>query len=565
MSGAIKCSGVGCVVCVFAFLVFLSLLGGGFLAEVDFLPSGLLPVVFGIAVDLYGALFSFVVCLISFCVLVYSNFYMEGSSGILRFGLVVKLFVLSMLLLVLVPNFMSMMVGWDGLGLTSFLLVVFYDDKRSLGSGYITFISNRIGDGLLILALALSSFCMGWGIVDILVFSFSSAVSGLVCVASTTKSAQIPFSSWLPCAMAAPTPVSALVHSSTLVTAGGYLLIRYSSCVSSWSYSSLGCLFSLTSLISGLSACYEWDIKKVVAYSTLSQMSLVMLAISVGATDVAFFHLLCHALFKSLLFLCVGVVIFSCGVQDMRFISGVNINTPWVGAWIVCSCLSLGGFPFMAGFYSKDLVIECVLCSGGNLLGVLMSGISLVLSVVYCYYLVDCLLGEVGCAMSMSPKLVGIVSFPCGVLGLGALFGGWVLQSCVLPFNVKFSWFVLEKLFPLVGLLWGFIILVWKLGGWEILLFGSFLNVMGSSESCFFSAASKGFYLYELSGELIPRLVLKQSALLGEYVESGEVEWSVGSSGAWGLTGKMFEKVSQSYSGPAGHLLLKTVLSLMSI
>jgi NADH-ubiquinone oxidoreductase chain 5 len=179
----------------------------------------------------------------------------------------------------------------------------------------------------------------------------------IVILASITKRAQIPFSAWLPAAMAAPSPVSALVHSSTLVTAGVYLLIRFSPVLGMNRFLlNLGCT---TMFMSGLGANFEMDLKKIIALSTLRQLGLIFFVLALGYEELAFFHLLSHAFFKSLLFLCAGVFIHGMGdIQDVRFLGGISVLYPVRTIYFFVCSLSLCGFPFLAGFYSKDLILE---------------------------------------------------------------------------------------------------------------------------------------------------------------------------------------------------------------
>jgi NADH-ubiquinone oxidoreductase chain 5 len=196
----------------------------------------------------------------------------------------------------------------------------------------------------------------------------------MVILAGITKSAQIPFSAWLPAAIAAPTPVSALVHSSTLVTAGVYLLIRFHEMLGV-----NGVLFytgCLTMFMSGLGANLEIDLKKVIALSTLSQLGVIIFSLSLGLEELAFFHLIAHALFKSLLFLCAGVFIHGAGdAQDVRLLGGVIKRIPVSSVFFVCCSMSLCGFPFLSGFYSKDLILESyILGEMGALMGLVVAG-----------------------------------------------------------------------------------------------------------------------------------------------------------------------------------------------
>lgn len=204
----------------------------------------------------------------------------------------------------------------------------------------------------------------------------------LVVLAAITKRAQIPFSAWLPAAIAAPTPVSALVHSSTLVTAGVYLLIRFSYLLNVNTI--IFYVGRITIFISGVGANFENDLKKIIALSTLSQLGVIMFILSLGLRDLAFFHLLTHALFKSLLFLCAGVFIHGLGdAQDIRFLGGILYLIPFSSFCFFSCSLSLCGFPFLSGFYSKDLILELFIIGGINSLIILIIIVGTLCTVSY--------------------------------------------------------------------------------------------------------------------------------------------------------------------------------------
>jgi len=191
-------------------------------------------------------------------------------------------------------------------------------------------------------------------------------VGGLVVLAAITKRAQIPFSAWLPAAMAAPTPVSALVHSSTLVTAGVYLLIRFNYMLGLSNF--LFYIGVFTIFMSGLGANLETDLKKIIALSTLSQLGLIIITLGLGMVEFSFFHLITHAMFKSLLFLCAGVFIHSMGdTQDIRHLGGAIVGCPLTSFYFIISSIALCGFPFFSGFYSKDFILEIYFIGGFNI------------------------------------------------------------------------------------------------------------------------------------------------------------------------------------------------------
>jgi NADH-ubiquinone oxidoreductase chain 5 len=214
-------------------------------------------------------------------------------------------------------------------------------------------------------------------------------ISGLVILAAITKSAQIPFSSWLPAAIAAPTPVSALVHSSTLVTAGVYLLIRFNVLfVDTIMRKLLLLIGGLTIFIAGVAANFEFDLKKIIALSTLSQLGLIIRILAIGYPKLAFFHLLTHALFKALLFICAGAIIHNMkNSQDIRDIGGLSFFMPLTTACLNLANLALCGLPFLAGFYSKDLILEVVSLSSINFFSFFLYFFSTGLTVCYSFRL----------------------------------------------------------------------------------------------------------------------------------------------------------------------------------
>nr|UUJ36947.1 NADH dehydrogenase subunit 5 [Epeorus sp. 06 ZXM-2022a] len=322
--------------------------------------------------DWMSLIFMSFVLLISSLVIYYSEEYMSGDYNINRFILLVLMFVMSMMLLIISPNLISILLGWDGLGLVSYCLVIYYQNVKSYNAGMLTALSNRIGDVALLLAIA---WMLNFGsfnyiyYLEVMKGTWEMAVVGaLVVLAAMTKSAQIPFSAWLPAAMAAPTPVSALVHSSTLVTAGVYLLIRFSPLIEGTPVTSFLLLISgLTMFMAGLGANFEFDLKKIIALSTLSQLGLMMSILSLGFYKLAYFHLLTHALFKALLFMCAGVVIHNMkDSQDIRNMGSLVSQMPYTSACLNVANLALCGMPFLAGFYSKDLILEMATLSSLN-------------------------------------------------------------------------------------------------------------------------------------------------------------------------------------------------------
>nr|YP_009918126.1 NADH dehydrogenase subunit 5 [Torleya nepalica]QLP89028.1 NADH dehydrogenase subunit 5 [Torleya nepalica] len=321
-------------------------------------------VVMTVLLDWMSLIFMSLVLLISSLVIYYSGEYMGSDYNINRFILLVLAFVLSMMFLIISPNLISILLGWDGLGLVSYCLVIYYQNVKSYNAGMLTALSNRVGDVALLMAIAWMLNYGGFNYIfylDAAKGSWPMVIIGwLVVLAAMTKSAQIPFSAWLPAAMAAPTPVSALVHSSTLVTAGVYLLIRFSPLLSSTpAFEYLMVIAGLTMFMAGLGANFEFDLKKIIALSTLSQLGLMMCILSMGLNKLAYFHLLTHALFKALLFMCAGAVIHNMkDSQDIRNMGSLVSQMPYTVSCLSVANMALCGMPFLAGFYSKDLILE---------------------------------------------------------------------------------------------------------------------------------------------------------------------------------------------------------------
>lgn len=298
-----------------------------------------------------------------------------------------------MVLLIIRPNLVSILLGWDGLGLVSYVLVIYYQNVKSFNAGILTVLSNRIGDVALLIRIAWIINYGRWSYIFYLDFikndKFINFIGCFIIIAAMTKRAQIPFSSWLPAAIAAPTPVSSLVHSSTLVTAGVYLLIRFYE-VFSLSILNILLYFSLlTIFISGLGANFEFDLKKIIALSTLSQLGLIIRILCLGRLNLAFFHLLTHALFKALLFICAGIIIHNLiNCQDIRYMGGIIFYIPLTCRFINICNFSLCGIPFLSGFYSKDLIVEVISIGYLNIFVYIIFYLSIGLTACYRFRLI---------------------------------------------------------------------------------------------------------------------------------------------------------------------------------
>lgn len=402
------------------------------------------------------------VSLISSIVLMYRSCYMAGDKYLYRFIMLVYLFVISILLIIIRPNIISILLGWDGLGLVSYCLVIYYQNEKSANAGILTILSNRVGDVAILLRICWLANYGSWNFYFLQIIvskSELSVVLFLVILAGMTKRAQIPFSAWLPAAMAAPTPVSALVHSSTLVTAGVYLLIRFRVLLDINIY--LFYLGRVTIFISGLGANFEIDLKKIIALSTLRQLGVIIIILSLGYSELSFFHLLRHALFKSLLFLCAGVFIHRMGdIQDIRFLGGLERGLPLRSFYFVACSLSLCGIPFTSGFYSKDLILEIWISRSINIFIFLVIVGGTMFTVTYSvrlgYYL---FLKNLGLKRIVSLSEEDPISLPIRVLFIFAISFGSFISWFYFP-----SFFIylpdLFKLLILTGVLLIFFIML---------------------------------------------------------------------------------------------------------
>lgn len=336
-----------------------------------------------IYIDWLALLFIGFIFLISSIILLYRYEYMRGGQFIERFIHLVILFIFSIVLIIISPRVIRILFGWDGLGLVSYCLIIYYQNYISYNSGMVTVLCNRIGDVGLLLGIALLIIKGRWNTWRLrnrgvlLIF--------LLFLAAITKRAQLPFSPWLPMAIAAPTPVSALVHSSTLVTAGVYLIIRFNKFLLRRGVGDILFFLSVVTIfIAGAMAIFENDLKKVIALSTLSQLGLIMIILRVGQEILAFYHLLTHAIFKSILFICAGIIIHSMrGNQDIRLFGNLNEIMPFTIIRFLVSNLALCGFPFFAGFYSKDYIIEIIYIYQINRVILLIIILSLIFTVIY--------------------------------------------------------------------------------------------------------------------------------------------------------------------------------------
>jgi NADH-quinone oxidoreductase subunit L len=325
---------------------------------------------FGFQIDQLSLMMVMIITGIGSLIHLYSIGYMSHDKGFYKFFTYLNLFIFSMLLLVMGSNYLILFIGWEGVGLCSYLLIGFWYTNEEYGkAARKAFIMNRIGD----LALLIGIFMIAsqTNAVDYLTVAQNSSkfeldgtviifITASLFIGATGKSAQVPLYTWLPDAMAGPTPVSALIHAATMVTAGIYLVVRSNFLFTLAPTVQGGILFIgfLTAALAGFYALRQNDIKKVLAYSTVSQLGFMFIALGLGAYTTAMFHVMTHAFFKALLFLGAGSVIHAMSnEQDMRFMGGLKKYIPITHATFLIGTLAISGFPLLSGMISKDEIL----------------------------------------------------------------------------------------------------------------------------------------------------------------------------------------------------------------
>ena len=307
-------------------------------------------------VDAIRTSFSSLVLYISSAIFIYALVYINSETSKSPFIFILIMFVFRIIFLVYRSNFVVFILGWDGLGGTSYFLVIYYFSFKSLNSGILTAASNRLGDGFLLVLISL--FLTRETLLYSHESNFHYLPSLLVLATAISKSAQYPFCSWLPAAMAAPTPVRALVHSSTLVTAGVVMMLRFESNVPGITIKVLGVIAISTILLASLSATVNIDRKKIIALSTLRHLGVMMVAIGRRLVLLGVFHLMSHAIFKALLFMVVGFLIHArISNQDFRLLTQSQSSRVKLVMVAIC-CYAISGAPFTSGYFSKDVLLE---------------------------------------------------------------------------------------------------------------------------------------------------------------------------------------------------------------
>ncbi len=402
---------------------------------------------FDLQVDQLTIVMLMVVTGVGWLIHIYSTGYMAQEGGYYRFFSYLNLFMFFMLILVMAANFPLLFVGWEGVGLSSYLLIGFYFLRKSAAdAGQKAFIVNRIGDFGFMLGMFL--IFRAFGSLDFAPvfakanemqaealgqFGLLTAISLLLFLGATGKSAQLPLYVWLPDAMEGPTPVSALIHAATMVTAGVYVVAR-SHILFSHSATAMmvvAVIGALTALFAATIGLVQNDIKRVLAYSTVSQLGYMFLACGVGAFTAGIFHLMTHAFFKALLFLAAGSVIHAMGnEQDLRHMGGLRKKVPWTYATMLMATLAIAGAPGFSGFFSKDAILLKAFESGRG--GAWLYGLGLFTALLTAFYMFRLVFLAFHGAPRFDVRKVHVHESPKNMLGplvalaILSVIGGWV-------------------------------------------------------------------------------------------------------------------------------------------